>query len=343
MRIVHVMLTKKFAGTERHVVELTSAQAEMGHEVFLILRRRAARDAPEAIARRVDPRVKVILVGDWILRWPSIPRARQVVRRLQPDIAHAHLGMACRALRGLEGRMPRVTTLHIDFDPALHDHLDGIVAIAPWQLADVPASLRRRSVQIDNWTGRRSPSIDARRRLRGEIGVGDDEFLFGAVGRVVASKGMDVLVDAFRQAKPPKARLAIVGDGRDLDALRARAGNDVALPGFSATPEDWMAAFDCFVSPSREEPFGLVLLEAMQAGLPIVATATPGAMHLASRIGGPLIPTGDVPALGAALRSVNARRPARMQYPMDDLRVEAKAIELEAFYADLRQQVAAPA
>lgn len=62
MRIVHVLLTSRFARTERHVIELSAAQAAAGHEVTLVLRRKAARRHSNAIAHRVDPRVRVELV-----------------------------------------------------------------------------------------------------------------------------------------------------------------------------------------------------------------------------------------------------------------------------------------
>ncbi|WP_407352978.1 glycosyltransferase [Luteimonas sp. R10] len=336
-----MLLTKRFAGTERHVVELTAAQADAGHEVILVLRRKAARRRADAIAHRVDPRVRVLLVGDWLARWPAVPMARWWLRRLRPDIAHAHLGSACRALNGARIGCPRLATLHIGYVPEQHAHLDGLVAIASWQLPTIPPPLRERSVQIDNWTVPRPPAADARERLRAGIGVGPDQFLFGALGRVEASKGMDLLLEAFHAADLPGARLAIVGQGEARNALRERAGPEVAMPGFVDRPEDWLAAFDCFVSPAREEPFGLVLLEAMQAGLPIVATATSGAVHLAPLIGAPLVPTEDVPALSRALAAVHAARPGRRHYDLDGHRVPAKAAELERYYARLRADSAA--
>lgn len=338
MRIVHVLLTSRFAGTERHVLELTAAQAAAGHEVTLILRRKAARQRSNAIAHRVDPRVRVELVHDFLARWPAVAHARARVRALRPDIAHAHLGSASRALQGLSG-LPRVATLHIDFDPACHRGLDGLVAIAPWQLEGIPEPLRRHCVQIDNWVVPRPPAADARERIRAQAGIGPGEFLFGTVGRMEPSKGMDVLLEAFERAAIPGARLALVGGGREWKALRARAPEQVLMPGFVERPEDWLAAFDCFVSPSRSEPFGLVLLEAMQAGLPVVATATGGARHLAPRIGSELVPPDDAAALAAALAAAAGTPGLRRTYPLDDLRVEAKAQQLEAFYAATRRRL----
>ncbi len=337
MRIVHVLLTKCFAGTERHVLELTAAQAAAGHEVILVLRRKAARQRADAIAHRVDPRVKLVLVRDFLARWPAIQHARATVRRLRPDIAHAHLGSASRALRGLRG-FPRVATLHIGYVPDQHAHLDALVAIAPWQLATIPEPLRGRSVQIDNWVVPVAPAADARARIRRQLGVAENDFLVGSIGRMEPCKGMDLLLAAFERVRRPGLRLALVGGGRQLEALRAQAPADVAMPGFVEKPEEWLAAFDGFVSAAREEPFGLVLLEAMQAGLPLLATATGGARHLSALIGTPLVPAGELEPLAAALEAMAATRPARRAYPLEGMRLEAKLQELDAFY---RQRIEA--
>jgi glycosyltransferase involved in cell wall biosynthesis len=328
MRIVHLLLTRRFAGTERHVLELAAEQAAAGHAVTLILRRAATQDRPDAIAHRVDPRVGVQVVGDLLPAW----QARRRVRALRPDVAHAHLSAGCRALHGLGGTCLRVATLHIRYKARQHRALDGLIAIAPWQLPSIPAPLRTHSVQIDNWTGPREPAHGARERLRSAHGIGGDTFLIGALGRVERGKGLDVLLEAFRRAGLPGARLAIVGQGSEWTTLRAQATDDVLMPGFTDAPQDWLAAFDLFVSAARTEPFGLVLLEAMQARLPIIATASEGARHLAELIGRPLVPVDDTDALAAALREEYEARRGRPAYALDRFRLDARLPDVEAFY-----------
>ena len=327
MRIAHVILTSRFAGSERHVLELAAAQAA-DHEVTLVLRRAAAQARPDAIAQRVDPRVGLELVGDWFAPW----HARRLLRRLRPEVAHAHLSGGCRALHSLETGALRLATLHIAYKPRQHAPLDGLVAIAPWQMQAIPEALRARSVQIDNWTVPALPAPDARERLRSGLGIGAHEFVFGALGRAERSKGLDVLIAAFERAALPASRLVIVGQGREWQALRRQAGPQVHMVGFSDRPQDWLAAFDGFVSAARSEPFGLVLLEAMAAGLPVLATASQGARHLAGLIERPLVPLDDVGAMADALRGMHALRPPRRSYDLRRFDLQARRAELEAFY-----------
>lgn len=336
MRIVHVLLTRRFAGSERHAVELANAQAEAGHEVWMVLRKLATQARPDAIAHRLDPRVKVATVGAVL---PASWQARRIVRRLRPDVAHAHLNRACKALRGLEGHCLRLATLHIEYKAHQHNHLDGLIAIAPWQLTAIPEPLRSHSVQIDNWTRAAQPAADARARLRAEHGIAPEAFVFGALGRVEESKGLDVLVEAWQRAGlPADARLVIVGQGRVWELIHSRAGPRVVMPGFVTATQDWMAMFDVFVSAAREEPFGLVFLEAMSAGLPILASASQGARHLAEVIDAPLLPIGEVEAMAQALRALYQARPARRAYPMQRFDMAARVADVEAFY---RRELAA--
>lgn len=329
MHIAHLILTHRFAGSERYAVELANAQVEAGHRVSMVLRRAATQDRPDAIAHRLDPRIDQAITGNLMPAW----QARRMLRRIKPDVAHAHLSAGCRALHGLDGHVLRVATLHIHYKPRQHRTLDGLIAIAPWQLADVPEPLRQHCVQIDNWTRMVAAAPGARAAIRNQVGVAPDAFVFGALGRVEESKGLDVLVDAWKRAAlPADARLVIVGQGKAFDAVRTRAPANVVMPGFVPNPRDWMEAFDVFVSAARREPFGLVFLEAMSAGLPILASASDGARHLSRHIGMPLLPVGDVDALAAALVDVHAARLPRRNYPMQYFDPAARMADIEAFY-----------
>lgn len=330
MRIVHLVLTKRFAGSERYAIELANAQSRQ-HDVSLILTHAATEQRDDALARHVDAGVDLLTVSCWRAR----AQAAALVERLQPDVAHAHLSRACKSLRRLHGSVLRVATLHICYKPQQHAHMDALVAIAPWQLAGVDPRLRDHTVQIDNWTVPCVADAGARHRLRRAHGIGADSLVIGALGRIEASKGFDVLLRAFEKLHLPAGRdvyLVIVGGGPQLIQLRKNANRRIVFPGFSAQPQNWLAAFDCFVSPAHSEPFGLVFLEAMQAGLPILATRTQGAQHLAPTMAPILVPPSDDVALAAALQRWIETPPRRRTYDLRSFRLDAKLPEFDALY-----------
>ena len=123
-------------------------------------------------------------------------------------------------------------------------------------------------------------------RLRNELGW-SNKCVFLFAGRLVSQKGVDVLVDAMNElcANREEAALAIVGTGPLEESLRKRLAPDtsrhVRFLGKSSYSEMplYYALADVFVLPSRHEPWGLVVNEAMQCGLPVIATACCGSAH----------------------------------------------------------------
>ena len=332
MRIAHLLFTKRFAGSERYAIELANAQAEH-HDVCFLLSSAAAEDRPDAWAARLDQRVQQVR-----LHLPTLFPATRVshwAAQWQPDVCHAHLSFACKALAGLDGAAARVATLHISYKAHQHGHLDGLIAITPGQLAQIPPSYAGTVRQISNWSEPKPAAPGARERLRADWGVGPNDWLIGTLGRGERSKGWDLLVEAFQQARLPGARLVLVGEGPEWRAVRASAPADVVMPGFTNEPENCLTAFDLFVSAARSEPFGLVFLEAMHAGLPIVATATEGATYLGGSFEA-LPPCDDVAALAAALSQVGEARSRggalRRHHPVERFGRAARAAEIEAFY-----------
>jgi glycogen synthase len=119
----------------------------------------------------------------------------------------------------------------------------------------------------------------------GMVSLPFDRFVLG-LGRVVAKKGFDLLVEAFARLAPerPDVGLVIAGDGPARAGLADQAAalglaSRVHLPGALTRPQvaSVMAGADVFVLPSRVEPFGIVVLEALRAGRPVVASSRGGA------------------------------------------------------------------
>jgi glycosyltransferase involved in cell wall biosynthesis len=149
--------------------------------------------------------------------------------------------------------------------------------------------------------------------FRAKAGISDQTLLVGAVGRIDTWKGFDVLLDAvpaIRTARPG-AQVVIAGgtvQGKEAYAARlacrARVLAGVRWLGPRADIPDLLADLDVLVLPSTEpEPFGLVVVEALTSGVPVVATDAGGPREIlrqAGRAAGQLIAPGDPGALARA-------------------------------------------
>lgn len=122
----------------------------------------------------------------------------------------------------------------------------------------------------------------SREEARQTLGLKPNEIVFGNIARLAKNKDHGSLINAFAQVKVdyPNAKLIIMGDGSlqaSLQHLCQQLGlQDVIFTGFLPQAVRFMRAFDCFVLTSTQEAFGRVLLEAMVARLPIIATQVNG-------------------------------------------------------------------
>jgi len=146
------------------------------------------------------------------------------------------------------------------------------------------------------------------------FGVPDDVLLVATAARHHPVKGLDVLLAAVgrlvREGNPPPFRVLLFGEGPETEALRAQAAlvgaaGHVMFLGFRTDVRDVLAGVDIFVLPSRAEGFGLAALEAMAAGIPVVATSVGNLPHLLDHgRAGILVPSDDAEALATALDAV---------------------------------------
>lgn len=176
----------------------------------------------------------------------------------------------------------------------------GLITMTRGALDHFPPAMRRQGWVIPNmadWQIGRDMHSDGRK-------------VFAAVGRLVPQKGFDLLIDAFARIADahPDWILRIWGEGPDRAALEQRVAlrgmvGRVEMPGLSDGPGSWIKSADAFVLSSRFEGWGLVLGEAMAAGLPSVSFNChwgPAEM-IADGQDGLLVPPDDIIALGVAM------------------------------------------
>ncbi len=130
--------------------------------------------------------------------------------------------------------------------------------------------------------------------------------VFGTAGALVEHKGHVVLLEALSKVR---GTLLVAGDGKLRAALSRQAeslGGRVSFLGALPSLSGFFADIDVFVHPSLDEAAGSVLVEAMAAGVPVVATTAGGQPELVGEAG-MLVPPGDVHALASALRAPRSR------------------------------------
>lgn len=328
LSILHVLAPGAAGGVESVVRVLATRFHRLGHDVHVAAVAPSAEAAAGFIHALRDAGVAVTTLdvpGRAYVRERTLVAA--LCRSLRPDVVHTHgyradliASSAARARR-----IPTVTTVHGftggDFKNRVYEHLqqrafrrfDAVVAVSRPLVARLSANgiARDRLHFLPNAYAAEATLLD-RDAARERLGIRDDAFRAGWVGRLSQEKGPDVFVDALAQLDAGQAVAAsVLGDGAERDAVRARAASLGVAPqitwhGVVPNAGQLLAAFDVLVLSSRTEGTPMVVLEAMAAGVPIVATHVGGIPDMLSSREALLVAPDDPAALAAAIRAVRA-------------------------------------
>lgn len=319
MKVAHVVLSLQPGGLERFVVALSSTYAMAGIEQIVV-----CLDERGVLAPQVEAAGHQVAL---VPRRPGFnPRLiAQLARFFQKhavDVVHTH-SLDPMFYGGIAARIAHVPLLiHTQHNTYLRSAplrerlkfrlaqwlFDNVVAVS----AETGRVLAELGVPMDRCVtvlngidlARFQPRMRMPSRTRSEEGL-----VIGTVARLVPEKGINRLIEAFGRlcASHCGVRLVISGDGPLRPTLeeqvrRANLSNSVHFLGYRSNVEAVLSGFDLFVLPSLTEGIPLALLEAMAAGVPVLATAVGGVPEVIEGCrSGCLVPPNDVEALHRTL------------------------------------------
>lgn len=309
MRILNIMLAQGLGGVETMALRYHEAMKDAGFEVLSL-------GPPEGVLG------KALSAPDFRPMRASINQSlfaalalRTVAAEFRPDLVLTHgnraTGIALLPFTGVADKTvqvvhnfrhkPQVARLRaaIAVSPSVHDSLKAAHPALPIFTVDNFAALAEHPVK----PAPRSAAV------------------LGTLGRLHVNKGLDVVLKAIALLREDGAdiHLRIGGDGplkRELVNLIDELGlnDDVTFNGWVQQPGDYLRGLDLFICSSRVEPFGLVVIESMAAGVPVVATDIDGPRQIL-REGelGYLCPREDPIALAASIRTATGDWPATLE------------------------------
>lgn len=271
-RVLHIHFGKE-GGAERFFVNLAKAFDRRGVEQRFAIRPNRSWDgeiAPLGPVIRNDYRY--LSLSRFWLEW----KLRQTCRTWRPD---AILAWMPRAARAIPDWPEAVKLTRLGDYPQHLDHFrrcDALVANTPDIITHCERlGWQRPGLVISNFARPVAPvPVD-----RADHDTPEGAFLIAAAGRFVNRKGLDLAIRAT--ARIEGAYLWLIGDGKEraaLEALAAEAGvaDRTRFIGWVDEPIHHLAAADAVAFPSRHEPLGNVILDAWQAGVPVVSTRAEG-------------------------------------------------------------------
>ncbi|MEW6741486.1 MAG: glycosyltransferase [Planctomycetota bacterium] len=302
-RVLEVLGYSTWGGAAQSVLELASRLPRDRFDVTVVSPRGDA-GFPERLAKAGVRWVEASLAGRYDAR--SFHAILRLIRRERFDVVHTHCrnadligGLAARAA-GLKGIVAHVRGLLVDGGGRISSHLvdrlhRSYLRHIPARLIAISEAVREQALRVLRLPPSRIELVrhavdlerfrplaaDERRRVREGVGVAAAQRLVLSIGQLARSKGQDVLLRALARLGDRRLCLALVGDGPERDALRELARElglerQVVFLGARHDVPGLLAASDLLVHPARWEGFGRVVVEAMAARCPVVASATGG-------------------------------------------------------------------
>ncbi len=335
MHIVHVISSLGYGGAEQLLYDqLKNFNHNKNKHSVIYLRHGHHVEKIESLG------IQTFGISGLITRYDPIALSRLylLIKELDPDVIHSALPLANIFAR-LVGRMLRVPVIN-DYhgDCSFHGWFRNTLDRATVRLATsfvavsygVAKSLMRhvfagkkrlgelhmKTVVIQNGIDCAQVNADASnsKLTREKIGLHDNDFIIGAVGRLKPIKGFDVLLKSFalfqsmnvtRASREDQryAKLVIIGDGPERQhlehlAVELNISNDVYFLGYVVNARTVYHLFDCFAISSKSEGLSIAMLEAMCSSVPVVSTHAESTHDvIVDQKNGMLVPVGDIKAL----------------------------------------------
>lgn len=323
LSILHIAAPTVVGGLERVVQSLAIGHHRVGHRVGVA----TVIDMGEGNHPFFDPLLEAnVNVFPIPLPRRAYLEERRLVaelcRRFQPDVVHTHGERPDVLDADVARRMgvPTATTLHgasqlggigyiyLWVQRRLLPKFDAVVAVSrpiADRLARDGVPIERIHVVPNSWAG--EAVCLSRALARAALGLPLDRFIVGWVGRLIPAKGCDVFLQALAKLSDLPVTGTVIGYGSQRSSLEDHAhslelNGRITFQGIIQNAARYFSAFDLFVLSSRTEGTPITLLEAISAGVPVVAAEVGGVPDVVTNAEAYLVPSENSAALAAAMR-----------------------------------------
>lgn len=266
MKILHLILSKGFAGSERYVCDLINYQI-IKNKVYLI---KLKSQNTKFFKNIISKKTHLYEISNFFKEF----NIKKIIKKINPNIIHTHLGDAAKIISKKWGNYKIITTMHMNYKQQYFKKMDGIICSNSNQFNNIKKKFNGKIFQTVLWPVEKIKKTKL--NLKKKLKIPQKNFIFGSIGRFHKQKGFDLLCKTFDEISLNKTTLILVGPDSEELSKKFQHNKNIIFIDHVKHPSYFYQIFDAAIFASRWESFGITLLEAMKHKLPIISTVHEG-------------------------------------------------------------------
>jgi glycosyltransferase involved in cell wall biosynthesis len=260
IKILHVILSKGFAGSEKYVVDLIKYQKKT-NKVNVIIS-----NDNKMLNNFLRKNIKVFKVGKFFKKY----QIKSLIKKIEPNIVHTHLGEASKTV----SKSPNykvISTMHMNFKASDYQNSDAIIVLNNSQLSEIKKKFGGKIFKSYLWVNLPRTNI-TKSKLKKNLNIPKKNFIFGSIGRFHPQTGFDIIIKVFQKLKLVNCTIILIGNGHKEYKKFEKINGNFRIIGHVENVSNYYNIFDAGIFMSRWETFGFSLIEGMKFKLPIISS-----------------------------------------------------------------------
>ena len=323
MKILHVIISKGFAGSELYLINLINYQSKK-NDTYLI---KSLNNEAKRYKKLLNLKTKVFDVSGFFKKI----KVNKIIQRINPDIVHTHLGISSRIIKKKNFKL--ISTLHMNFENKYYHNHDGLIIPNKTQEKKARKIFNGKIKRSLLWPCAIKNNYNQSIDLRKKLGIPKNGYIFGSVGRFHKQKGFDIILNSFLKTNLSNAYLILLGNGHN--DFNDYGSKKIKLLDHQDNISDYYKIFNCYISASRWETFGISLIEAMKFNLPVITTVHEGNSEWIDNYSVTKFNIDDADSLKSKIELFYKTKPNKKKYNLNRFSYEKICKEILKFYNDV--------
>tara|TARA_B100001057_G_scaffold169036_1_gene169838 strand:+ start:467 stop:1462 length:996 start_codon:yes stop_codon:yes gene_type:complete len=260
LKILHVILSKGFSGSEKYVVDLTEFQKKK-HFVYAITSKKNY-----SLNVKLKKKINVFEIGNFFRKL----KIQKLIKNIKPNIVHTHLGESARLIEK-SSSYKTISTMHMNYRNKDFKNMDGIIVSNKSQFKEIKKVFKGKIFMSYLWVNLPKSTIKKSIQKK-KLNIPKKNLIFGSIGRFHPQKGFDILIECFQELNLKNSTLILIGNGHKEYSKLERDSKKFKIVGQVDNVSNYYNIFDICMFASRWESFGYSLIESMKFKKPIISS-----------------------------------------------------------------------